>query len=155
MSDTNRVEQLTTIQREANNLFKKKNADYGDAFAEYGTVGILVRMGDKIKRFQSITNKGINLVDDEKLRDTLIDLHNYAAMGIMLIDEDETPKLESNTELVINTWEITGDTGFCYERQCFINSRDNVEEHTCTCPSFKYCKAATPTCKHINNPSKY
>jgi hypothetical protein len=27
------------------------------------------------------------LVDDEKIRDTLLDLHNYAAMGLMLLDE--------------------------------------------------------------------
>jgi len=36
----------------------------------------------------SITKNGVNLVDDESIRDTLIDLHNYAAMGIMLMDED-------------------------------------------------------------------
>jgi len=83
----NRPEQLLKIQMEAFELFCKKNADYGDAFADYGTVGVLVRMGDKIQRMQSISNKGIQLVDDEKLRDTLIDLHNYAAMGIMLLDE--------------------------------------------------------------------
>jgi hypothetical protein len=29
------------------------------------------------------------MVSDEQLRDTLIDLHNYAAMAIMLLDEDE------------------------------------------------------------------
>ncbi len=66
---------------------KKKNADYGDAFANYGSVGVIVRMGDKIARLTSITNKGINLVEDEKIRDTLIDLHNYSAMAIMLLDE--------------------------------------------------------------------
>ena len=35
----------------------------------------------------SITKNGVTLVDNESIRDTLIDLHNYAAMGIMLIDE--------------------------------------------------------------------
>tara|TARA_Y100000389_G_scaffold205088_1_gene262960 strand:- start:12278 stop:12541 length:264 start_codon:yes stop_codon:yes gene_type:complete len=83
----NRVEQLTTIQKEANELFSKKNADYGDAFADYGAIGVLVRIGDKIKRLQNIDKKGITLINDETLRDTLIDLHNYAAMAIMLIDE--------------------------------------------------------------------
>ena len=68
-------------------MFKKKNADYGDAFAEYGTIGVLMRIQDKIKRSMSITKNGVTLVDDESIRDTLIDLHNYAAMGIMLIDE--------------------------------------------------------------------
>lgn len=84
---TNRVEQMRLVQTEGLELFKKKNQDYGDAFAEYGMVGVLVRMGDKIKRLQSISNNKIELVDDEKMRDTLIDLHNYAAMAIMLLDE--------------------------------------------------------------------
>jgi len=78
-----RVEQMKEIQAEGLELFKRKNADYGDAFATYGPVGVLVRIGDKLQRLQSITNKGITLIDDEGLRDTLIDLHNYAAMAIM------------------------------------------------------------------------
>ena len=82
-----RVEQLKKVQEEGLELFTKKNQDYGDAFATYGTIGVLVRIGDKIHRLQSITSKGINLVEDEKLRDTLIDLHNYAGMAIMLMDE--------------------------------------------------------------------
>ena len=89
MKMTDRVLQLETVQQEARELFRKKNADYGDAFATYGTVGVLVRLGDKIQRLQSITAKGVSLVEDEKMRDTLIDLHNYAAMAIMLLDEDK------------------------------------------------------------------
>ena len=83
----NRQEQMEKVQKEGLELFKKKNTDYGDAFAEYGTVGVLMRIQDKIKRSMSITKNGVTLVDDEGIRDTLIDLHNYAAMGIMLIDE--------------------------------------------------------------------
>jgi hypothetical protein len=29
----------------------------------------------------------VNLVKDEGIRDTLLDLHNYSAMALMLIDE--------------------------------------------------------------------
>ena len=85
----NRVEQMSQVQNEGLELFKKKNTDYGDAFANYGVVGVLVRMGDKIARLQSITTKCVNLVNTESLRDTLIDLHNYSAMAIMLLDEDK------------------------------------------------------------------
>jgi len=79
-----RVEQMKHIQREALELFIKKNADYGDAFATFGVIGVLVRIEDKIKRCISISSKNVQLVDDETLRDTLIDLHNYAAMALML-----------------------------------------------------------------------
>ena len=50
-------------------------------------------MGDKISRLSSITNNGINLVDTESLRDTLIDLHNYSAMAAMLLDEPKNKRI--------------------------------------------------------------
>jgi hypothetical protein len=89
MSVNHRVTQLSTVQTEALQLFEKKNSDYGDAFATYGSIGVIVRIGDKIQRLLSISNKGISLVDNESLRDTLIDLHNYAAMAVMLLDEKQ------------------------------------------------------------------
>jgi hypothetical protein len=82
-----RVEQLKTIQNEALVLFTKKNIDYGDAFSKYGVIGVLTRIGDKIQRSLSITKNGINLIQEEGIRDTLMDLHNYAAMALMLLDE--------------------------------------------------------------------
>ena len=82
-----RSDQLLKVQREAFQLFNKKNQDYGDAFATFGPVGIIVRLGDKINRLTSVSKNGVNLVDNESLRDTLIDLHNYSAMAIMLLDE--------------------------------------------------------------------
>lgn len=82
-----RVEQLKTIQNEALILFTKKNIDYGDAFSKYGVIGVLTRIGDKIQRSLSITKNGINLIQEEGIRDTLMDLHNYAAMALMLLDE--------------------------------------------------------------------
>lgn len=92
----NREEQMLKVQKEGFSLFQRKNKDYGDAFAKYGPVGVLMRMGDKISRLQSITKSGIVLVDDEKVRDTLIDLHNYAAMGIMLLDEGKELNINKN-----------------------------------------------------------
>ena len=161
-----RVAQLTVIQTEARELFEKKNADYGDAFAEYGVIGILVRLGDKIKRLQSITNNGITLVEDEKLRDTLIDLHNYAAMGIMLISQgydgtaqvDKVDKLDTNMKELnvvdepvkgnLLIWNIKGSMGDSYKRERYVDAAGS-EVNTCSCPSFKYCKSAIRTCKHI------
>jgi len=85
--EMNRVDQMKKIQNEALELFTKKNADYGDAFAKYGVIGVLMRIEDKLQRSMSITKNGVNLVSDEGIRDTLLDLHNYAAMALMLLDE--------------------------------------------------------------------
>jgi hypothetical protein len=83
--EPNRVEQLAAIQAQALELFKKKNADYGDAFAKFGIIGVLMRIEDKIQRALSITKNGVTLVEDEGLKDTLLDLHNYAAMALMVL----------------------------------------------------------------------
>lgn len=83
----NRIEQMKQIQSDALELFTKKNTDYGDAFAKFGIIGVLMRIEDKIQRSLSITKNGVNLVNDEGIRDTLLDLHNYAAMALMLLDE--------------------------------------------------------------------
>lgn len=103
-----RLKQYEEVQREAIELFRKKNTDYGDAFADYGVVGILVRMNDKVRRYMSITNNKISLVNDESLRDTLINLHNYSAMAIMLMNEKKraTPILEEvkKTPLSFDEW---------------------------------------------------
>jgi len=94
MSDQNppspdRPSQMLEVQHEAFETFLKKNKDYGDAFATYGPIGVIVRIGDKISRLMSVTKSGINFVEDETIRDTLMDLHNYSAMAVMLLDEGE------------------------------------------------------------------
>ena len=88
-NNKSRVEQMEEIQKEGLELFRRKNADYGDAFATYGAIGVLVRMGDKIKRLMSISSTKITMVDDESMYDTLLDLHNYSAMALMLIKEEQ------------------------------------------------------------------
>jgi hypothetical protein len=80
---------MKNVQEKGLELFTRKNKDYGDAFATYGPIGVLVRIEDKIKRCISISSSGIQLVNDESLKDTLLDLHNYAAMALMLIEEKE------------------------------------------------------------------
>lgn len=95
-----RVEQMMKVQAEGLELFERKNQDYGDAFANYGVIGVLVRMGDKIARLQSISTTSVSLVDTESLRDTLIDLHNYSAMAIMLLDEDDMKKMRQQLDIL-------------------------------------------------------
>ena len=69
---TDRVAQLKQIQSDALELFISKNADYGDAFAKFGIIGILMRIEDKIQRCLSITKNEITMVKTESLKDTLI-----------------------------------------------------------------------------------
>lgn len=67
----------------------KKNKDYGDSFhvscSELGLVSCLVRMSDKWLRIKSLMKQPAQ-VADESMRDTLMDLANYALMTVMEID---------------------------------------------------------------------
>lgn len=99
---------MKKIQAEGLELFIKKNADYGNSYKQYGLIGVLVRLQDKINRCLNITKNGIH-VNDESLRDTLIDLHNYAAMALMEseptvpnIPESTVPKLSFNDDFMRN-----------------------------------------------------
>jgi hypothetical protein len=92
-----RIKQMMDIQSKALDLFTKKNVDYGDAFASYGIIGVLIRIQDKIQRALSITSNNIALVEDEGMSDTMLDLHNYAAMALMLMEEGKSDNcLETN-----------------------------------------------------------
>ena len=83
-----RINQMINIQSQGLELFAKKNKDYGDAFAQFGLIGVLMRIQDKIQRAVSVEKSKVVLVNDETIKDTLIDLHNYAAMGLILLNED-------------------------------------------------------------------
>lgn len=83
----NRVIHLKNIQKEAVEKFKSKEYDYGDGFSDYDLIGMLVRLSDNVKKCQNIKKQEIVLKNDKKLRKILIDMHNYAAMAIMSLDE--------------------------------------------------------------------
>lgn len=74
---------------ELNDLYAKKNADYGDSFGksyeEFGPVMAAIRMGDKLNRYKALI-KARQQVKDESIRDTLIDLANYAVMTVVEMD---------------------------------------------------------------------
>ena len=89
-----RLEQLDAVYSECREIFRRKNEDYKDSFSLAGAVGVLVRLGDKLDRCKNITKTSITLVNDEKIRDTLLDIANYAKMTIFLMDEKEGNKVD-------------------------------------------------------------
>ena len=79
------------ICQELTETYKKKNADYGNSFEnsldKHGLIAGIVRMDDKMSRLISLNSKNEQQVLDESLRDTLMDLANYAIMSVMWLDE--------------------------------------------------------------------
>ena len=77
-----------------NNLYARKNADYGDSFhlsyIEEGMAMPRIRLGDKLNRFKQLSKcASSQQVNDESIRDTLIDLANYAIMTVLELDEEQ------------------------------------------------------------------
>lgn len=80
-------------------LYERKNYDYGDSFhrsfREYGFLMPLIRLEDKLNRLKTLCRAGQHLVNDESIRDTLLDLANYAIMTTMELEENENEDRQS------------------------------------------------------------
>lgn len=86
-----------------NQLYARKNHDYGDSFhqtfVEEGLAMARIRLGDKFSRFKTLsrispTDSTQQQVTDESIRDTLLDLANYAIMTVLELDQAEVERTE-------------------------------------------------------------
>lgn len=72
-------------------LYVIKNHDYGDSvhdtYMKYGITSFLVRLEDKLNRARTISKKE-QLVKDEKIKDTLLDMANYAILAVLELEGD-------------------------------------------------------------------
>lgn len=82
------------ILQECNDLYARKNHDYGDSFhktfLEEGFAMSRIRLSDKLERFKTLSRaENAQQVHDESLEDTLKDIINYATMTIMEMRRSE------------------------------------------------------------------
>jgi len=98
----NKVERHMDICKGLNKIYEQKNHDYGDSFhdtfVEEGMAMARIRLSDKLNRFKKLSKAGSEQkVNDESIRDTLLDLANYAIMTVMemdiLAEEDKRVRL--------------------------------------------------------------
>lgn len=84
------VEKFTEITSNMAKTYAAKNHDYGNSFEQsldkFGLVASVVRLGDKMNRIESLTKKEAQ-VKDESIKDTLLDMANYAIMTVMWMDK--------------------------------------------------------------------
>ena len=78
---------VDTILNELRSIMMKKQADYGPlniALAPGGPMnGLRVRMYDKLARLNNLADKDA-MPNFESIEDTLIDLANYAIIGLLV-----------------------------------------------------------------------
>jgi len=88
MSNIKHHQQICDI---LNDLYKRKNTDYGDSFSkqfmEYGLTSSVIRIEDKFLRLKKLS-KNKAQVKDETIEDTLLDLANYAIMTVMELEKE-------------------------------------------------------------------
>ena len=98
----NKVERHMDICKNLNKIYEQKNHDYGDSFhdtfVEEGAAMARIRLSDKLNRFKKLSREDSEQkVNDESIRDTLLDLANYAIMTVMemdiLAEEDKRVRL--------------------------------------------------------------
>ncbi|WP_296113056.1 nucleotide modification associated domain-containing protein [uncultured Anaerococcus sp.] len=100
-----RAEKLEEIMNNCLNLYKKKNADYGNSFAEvYQELGFesgLVQILHKINRIKGIYKNNKAEVENESIRDSLIDLANYSLMTAVEMEiEDKQEDFKSKVSML-------------------------------------------------------
>ena len=87
-------------------LYEEKNRNYGNSFDksldEDGLLVSKIRLGDKFNRFSSLLKQQSNGTSDESIKDTLIDLANYAIMSIMWMENQKSIKLNENVNSYIS-----------------------------------------------------
>lgn len=87
-----KVEKHMELCKKLNDIYVKKNHDYGDSFhdtfVEEGMAMARIRLSDKLNRFKRLTREGVEQeVMDESIADTLMDLANYAIMTVLEMEE--------------------------------------------------------------------
>ena len=89
------VKQFIDITKKIAKTYAAKNHDYGNSFEQscnkFGIIASVVRLGDKMNRIESLAVKKAE-VKDESIKDTLLDLANYAIMTVMWLNQQ--PKEE-------------------------------------------------------------
>lgn len=89
------VQSFMDITTDMAKTYAAKNHDYGNSFEQscdkFGIIASVVRLGDKMNRIESLVTKKAE-VKEESIKDTLLDLANYAIMTVMWLNQQ--PKEE-------------------------------------------------------------
>lgn len=91
-------QKMHDAHKELQEIFVKKNTDYGNSFEEslekHGLIAAIVRMEDKMSRLQTLSKQAA-LVKDESIIDTLKDLSNYALMSAVWLEQSDAKPVKT------------------------------------------------------------
>lgn len=161
------------ICEQLNDIYARKNADYGDSFGksfkDYGLTMACIRLDDKLNRLKALRTADAH-VKDESIEDTLLDLANYAIMTVIELRGEDmvVPTKDPCEELIAKMRNAHHDlprvgshydicAGVC---PCNTCRRDNTETegvasccdtHRRNCSDSTPCPDYVPDCEEVNN----
>ena len=116
------IEKFKKLTVKMADLYEEKNRNYGNSFDksldEDGLLVSKIRLGDKYNRFVSLLKQQSNGTSDESIKDTLIDLANYAIMSIIWMENQKSIKLDGHTNICTST--STSDTSVLRNKVGYI-----------------------------------
>ncbi len=91
-------EKVRAITSSITEILIKKNQDYGGASFDLGTIGNMVHLWDKIKRYRNLIEKTLNDKSEpnfESLEDTLKDIIGYSIIGLIILEHESQQRISS------------------------------------------------------------
>ena len=92
MTLNQKIEEFEALTIYISTLYSRKAHDYGDSFGnqwqKFGILSAVIRMSDKLNRVKTLMQDE-RQVDDESMRDTLLDLASYAIMSVIELENDQ------------------------------------------------------------------
>ena len=101
MDQSERFKELLEEMKKTHDAKRHDYASVEDVFANFRTCemggiptwkGCCVRLGDKFSRIMGFAKKEKLEVKDESIKDTLIDMANYALIALILYEEENGKK---------------------------------------------------------------
>lgn len=76
-----------------NEMYAKKNSDYGNSTAqsykEFGLLSYIIRITDKLNRIKALATGKAQKVVGESIQDSFLDMANYSVMAVMDMQDEE------------------------------------------------------------------
>lgn len=106
----NKLDIYTNLLGDLRQTYIAKNKDYGDSFGKsvrkYGLISALTRMSDKFNRLESLVLNKEQLVENESLQDTLLDLANYCIMTTIELSNNVSRETIDNEKIDVLEYEL-------------------------------------------------
>jgi hypothetical protein len=101
MDNLPEAQEMRRVFDEAYALWEKKHASYGSHnISTFGLKGVFIRLWDKLQRLYRLVWLSVkaDVLSDETLEDTFLDIINYGAISIVIMRGKWPPNLFADEE---------------------------------------------------------